>query len=72
METNQLLKGRDVAHRLNVSISLAYRLIENGDIKSIRFGRTVRVSPDALDVFLADHQDSDHLFNSTNSGNPNS
>ena len=71
METNQLLKGKDVARILNISIALAYRLIENGDIKSIRFGRTVRVKPSSVESFLSNHQVGDYPDNDTNPGNSN-
>jgi len=71
METNQLLKGRDVARILNISLPLAYRLLESGEIKAIRFGRTVRCSPDALDAFLANHQVGDYPVKSTNLSNSN-
>ena len=64
MESNQLLKGKDIARILNVSLPLAYRLLENGEIKAIRFGRTVRVAPDALAAFLADHQIGNHHLDS--------
>jgi excisionase family DNA binding protein len=70
MESNQLLKGKDIARLLNVSIALAYRLIENGEIKSIRFGRTVRVAPDALAAFLVDHQVGNHRLDSNHPDHP--
>jgi excisionase family DNA binding protein len=70
METNQLLKGKDVARILNISLPLAYRLLESGEIKAIRFGRTVRCRPQDLDTFLTNHQSGDHLFNISNPGIP--
>ncbi len=69
--TEILFKGTEVAERLNISRALAYRLIANGDIKSIRFGRTVRVRPDDLEAFLSNHQVGDYPGNGTNPGNSN-
>ena len=71
MESNQLLKGRDIARILNISLPLAYRLLETGEIKSIRFGRTVRCMPSALEEFLTKHQVGDYPAIRTNPGNSN-
>ena len=49
---DKLLKGGDIAILLGVSRSLAYRMMRSGEIQSIRFGRTIRVKPEALDKFL--------------------
>ena len=68
MDSNQLLKGKDVARILNISLQLAYRLLENGSIKSIRFGRTVRCRASDLEAFLSNHQVGDDLFDNTNLG----
>jgi excisionase family DNA binding protein len=50
--TDRLLKGGDVATVLGISRSLAYRMMRTGEIQSIRFGRTIRVRPEALERFL--------------------
>ncbi len=50
--TDKLLKGVDVATVLGISRSLAYRMMRTGEIQSIRFGRTIRVRPEALERFL--------------------
>jgi excisionase family DNA binding protein len=50
--TDRLLKGGDVATVLGISRSLAYRMMRTGEIQSIRFGRTIRVRPEALEKFL--------------------
>lgn len=52
MYTSIFLTGKEVAEILNISKALAYRLIAEGKIRSIRFGRTVRVQREALDEFI--------------------
>ena len=47
-----LLKGDDVARILNISRSMAYQLIQRGEIPSVRLGRAVRVHPKALEQFI--------------------
>ena len=49
---NKLLKGTDIAKILGISRALAYRLMAQGQITSVRFGRTVRVKPDDLEIFI--------------------
>lgn len=49
---NKLLKGIDVAQILGISRSLAYRLMGQGQINSVRFGRTVRVRLEDLEIFI--------------------
>lgn len=48
----RLLKGNQVAEVLNVSRSQAYRMMRNGEIPTIRFGKSIRVNPDDLDTFM--------------------
>jgi excisionase family DNA binding protein len=50
--SDRLLKGGDVDTVLGISRSLAYRMMRTGEIQSIRFGRTIRVRPEALERFL--------------------
>lgn len=45
----QLLKPSDVARILNISRSLSYRLLENGDIPTVRINTAVRVK--SVDLF---------------------
>lgn len=47
-----LLRAEDVAEQLNISKSLAYRLLEQGQIPTIRFNRTVRVRQADLDAYI--------------------
>ena len=49
---SRLLRPDDVARRLNISKSLAYRLLEQGQIPTVRFNRTVRVRQADLDAFV--------------------
>ena len=51
MEIN-LITAIDVAKVLKISKALAYRLISQGQIPSVRFGKTVRVKPEDLDAFI--------------------
>jgi excisionase family DNA binding protein len=50
--TEKLLKATEVAEILDVSRSFAYRLLKQGEIPSVRFGRSVRVRPQDLDTFI--------------------
>ena len=40
---NPLLKAGDIAIRLNISRSLAYQLMESGEIPTVRIRKLVRV-----------------------------
>lgn len=50
----RLLRIEDVAERMSVSRSFAWKLVSAGDIRSIRIGRAVRVRSADLDAYLAD------------------
>jgi excisionase family DNA binding protein len=52
MNTNPLLTASDVARHLRISKALAYRLIVDGKLPGIRFGRTVRVREQDLNLFI--------------------
>jgi len=47
-----LLKASDVARYLNISRSLAYQLLQCGDIPSVRINSLVRVRPSDLDEYI--------------------
>jgi len=53
-DSDRLLRIEAVAKRLSVSRSMAWKLIDLGDIQSIRIGRAVRVRPADLEAYLAD------------------
>jgi excisionase family DNA binding protein len=47
-----LLTATEIADILRISKSLAYRLITNGEIPSIQFGRVSRVRQEDLEAFI--------------------
>jgi excisionase family DNA binding protein len=49
---NPLLTADKVAEQLQISIALAYRLIQQGKIRSVRIGRLVRVRKFDLEKFI--------------------
>ena len=49
----RLLRIEDVAERLAVSRSMAWKLIAHGQLRSVRIGRAVRVRPADLDAYVA-------------------
>ncbi len=52
----RLLRLQEVADRLSVSRSFAWKLVAQGDLRSIRIGRAVRIRPRDLDAYIADPQ----------------
>ena len=58
----RLLRAKDVAKRLSISLALSYRLIQMGEIRSVRIGTAVRVRPEDLDTFIQDNL-SEPVFN---------
>ena len=67
MLTN-LYRVSDVATILGISLALAYRLLAEGKIPSVRFGRTVRVRPEDLEQFIKENLTSNDRSNSYFSG----
>jgi len=55
MFTEPFLTAKDIAKMLKISNALAYRLIQNGQISGVRFGRTVRVRQEDLEKFIAEN-----------------
>ena len=49
----RLLRIEDVADRLAVSRSMAWKLIAYGDLPAVRIRRAVRVRPADLDAYIA-------------------
>jgi len=49
----RLLRIEDIAHRCAISRSMAWKLVSQGDLRSIRIGRAVRVRPADLEAYLA-------------------
>lgn len=52
LQKNRLLKGREVAQVLNISRSQAYKLMQQGEIPTVRIGRSVRVRYEHLLEFV--------------------
>lgn len=50
----RLLRIEDVADRLTVSRSMAWKLVAGGELRSVRIGRAVRVRPADLEAYLSD------------------
>lgn len=48
----KLLKAVDIARILNISKALAYRLIQQGEIPSVRINHAVRVKPSDLEEYV--------------------
>ena len=48
----RLLKVAEVAAKLSISRALAYRLIRDGLIASVRIGHAVRVKPSDLEAYV--------------------
>ena len=46
------LRATEIAKILKISKALAYRLIAEGEISSVRFGRTIRVRLEDLEIFI--------------------
>ena len=49
----RLLRLDEVADRLSVSKSMAWKLVAFGQIRSVRIGRAVRIRPADLDEYVA-------------------
>lgn len=47
-----LLTRKQIAQKLNISIRTVDRLIIQGQLKSFKIGRSIRVSQDDLDEFI--------------------
>jgi excisionase family DNA binding protein len=52
--SDPLLRIEQIAERLSVSRSMAWKLIDSGALRSVRIGRAVRVRPADLEAYLAD------------------
>jgi excisionase family DNA binding protein len=52
-ESHETLKVREVAAILRCGRNQAYELIRDGRIRSVRIGRAIRVTREALDEFKA-------------------
>ena len=53
--TVKLMKANEVAQVLSISQSQTYHLMQIGELPSIRCGGLVRVKPEDLENFIANH-----------------
>jgi excisionase family DNA binding protein len=53
----QLLTVVDAARHLGISRSKVYELLADGELPSVRIGRTRRIALAALEEFIAEHTD---------------
>jgi len=60
----KLYKGSDVATILGISKALAYKLLAEGAIPSVRFRRTVRCRQEDLENFIKNHLSNKDMSNS--------
>jgi excisionase family DNA binding protein len=51
-EPERLLRIDDIAQRLAVSRSMAWKLVTYGQLRSVRIGRSVRVRPADLEAYI--------------------
>ena len=61
-ETDRLLKAVEVAQILNISRSLAYRLLKEGQIPVIRINQAVRVHHRDLQQFIEQNRTGMEVF----------
>jgi len=55
----RLLRVDEIADRLAVSRSMAWKLIAQGELRSLRIGRAVRVRPADLEAYIAEAERGD-------------
>jgi excisionase family DNA binding protein len=53
----KLLTVVEAARELGISRSKLYELLADGELPSVRIGRTRRIAVAALEAFVADHTD---------------
>jgi excisionase family DNA binding protein len=61
-EADRLLKAVEVAKILNISRSLAYRLLQEGRIPVIRINQAVRVHPKDLQQYIEENRTGMEVF----------
>lgn len=58
MELPLVLRVEDLTQILSIGRNTAYDLVRSGKIKSIRIGRSYRITRDSIAEYLAQNQDS--------------
>jgi excisionase family DNA binding protein len=48
----RLLRLEDIAERLAISRSMAWKLIATGELRAVRIGRALRVRPADLEAYI--------------------
>ncbi|HZW03973.1 MAG TPA: helix-turn-helix domain-containing protein [Anaerolineaceae bacterium] len=51
-----LLDAAGVAERLGISLALAYRLMQQGQLPAVRINRAVRVRAEDLEAFILENR----------------
>lgn len=51
-ESELLLTPQHVAHRLQVSIDMVYKLVREGKLEAIHIGRLLRIKPESYERLL--------------------
>ena len=49
---NRLLTAKEIAQRLNISKAFAYKLMQIGEIRTVKIGGSVRVRPEDLEAYI--------------------
>lgn len=52
MADSEYMTVGEMAKRLNISRSLAYRMVENGEAPSVRFGTAIRIPVDKFEEWI--------------------
>jgi excisionase family DNA binding protein len=52
VKNQMLLRAKDISLILNISRSYAYLLMQSGELPTVRLGRSIRVRPQDLEVFI--------------------
>lgn len=60
-----VLTVEDLAKRLKIGRSSAYTLVRDGQVRSIRVGRVIRIPVEALERFLAGDEGDESLMGKT-------
>jgi excisionase family DNA binding protein len=55
MASDAFFTAKDIAKTLKISNALSYKLIASGQIRGVRFGRTVRVRQEDLEQFISEN-----------------
>ena len=50
--SEQLMNPADVAERLKISKALAYKMLKEGEIPTVRFGKSIRVKREDLERYI--------------------